>query len=126
METTKDLLHNVREKFPEISELADSLHIKMWGTFNESDDSYIWFESLANAINIHMSRGIDPVQHETLFSYIAGAHANGSREVKECIDVSFTENLFWQVKPMAVEPYWTALPESLKELYLGFHHKAPL
>jgi hypothetical protein len=49
----------------------------------------------------------------------------GCGEVRNCIDVSFVENLFWQVTPDRSGPYWARMPDLLKRLYLGFHSKPP-
>ena len=65
-------------------------------------------------------------QHEALFSFLVAAYEQGSEEVKSCIDVSFTENLFWNVPPDKVKPYWLLLPQRLKDLYVAFHQRAPL
>jgi hypothetical protein len=49
-----------------------------------------------------------------------------SAEVRNCIDVSFVENLFWQVPANRAEGYWQQLPGPLKQLYLQFHRRAPI
>jgi hypothetical protein len=73
-----------------------------------------------------MSRNVLAKKYAGIFRHISAAYGNGDAEVKNCIDVAFTENLFWQVKEEEAEPYWALLPSNLKELYVGFHGKNPL
>ncbi|WP_459874025.1 DUF7674 family protein [Endothiovibrio diazotrophicus] len=47
-------------------------------------------------------------------------------EVRNCIDVAFTENLFWQVKEENATPHWELLPSNLRDLHVGFHGRTPL
>ncbi|MDF3197029.1 hypothetical protein [Pseudomonas sp. 1928-m] len=125
METIVDLYNVVRDRYPEITEAADRVHVKMWGEL-DPEFAYSWFESLANALNGDMNKGINASNHMKLFSFFNQALQGCSPEIKNCIDVAFVENLFWQVPSAKAEPYWAKLPASLKELYMGFHNRAPL
>jgi len=125
METVVDLYNVVRDRYPEITEAADRVHVKMWGEL-DPEFAYSWFESLANALNGDMNKGINASNHMKLFSFFNQALQGCSPEIKNCIDVAFVENLFWQVPSAKAEPYWAKLPASLKELYMRFHNRAPL
>lgn len=114
----------IHQHFPQISQRADQLFADDWGEF-EPAASYIWFEKLAYAVNGEMRRSVAPGAYEELFGYIDSVLESASDEVFTCIDVAFTENLFWQVPEMAALPYWQGLPSSLRRLYLGFHSKPP-
>ncbi|MDP3795519.1 MAG: hypothetical protein Q8R13_06415 [bacterium] len=119
-----DLYREVRENFPEATHNADLEH-KRLGFAIAPEYTYLWFEHLANALNREMTAGVPFRAHEPLFRYFVGALSVGSDEVKECIDVSFVENLFWQVDMVRCQDYWQGLPQSLKELYVGFHGSEP-
>ena len=125
MKTAVDLQTVTRERFPAISVKADALLLRR---YDDLDPIYAfsWFESLADALNREMSAGAPFSLHAPLFRFLADAFPQGSDEVRGCIDVGFTENLFWEVEADKVEPYWRLLPEALKELYVAFHHKTPL
>lgn len=125
MKTVLDLYNAARDLFPEITEIADRIHEKTWGE-PSPEFSYSWFESLANALNNDMNKGVSAGQHMKLFSFFSQALHDCSPEIKNCIDVAFVENLFWQVPGNKAAPYWENLPVSLKELYIGFHSRAPL
>lgn len=115
----------VKAKFPAISAKADREYIRQWGDFETDLYSYSWFESLANALNIEMGKGIPPKDYQDLFSFVSNGFLKGDEDTKNAIDVAFVENLFWNVSSSASELYWNTLPENLKDLYLSFHRKKP-
>ena len=115
----------VKAKFPAISAKADREYIRQWGEFETDLYSYSWFESLANALNIEMGKGIPPKDYQDLFSFVSNGFLKGDEDTKNAIDVAFIENLFWNVSSSASELYWNTLPENLKDLYLSFHRKKP-
>ena len=43
-----DLYNECRGKFPEIAEIADVEHIRIWGEV-DPEFAHLWFESLASA-----------------------------------------------------------------------------
>ena len=120
-----DFYNATREKFPEITKKADIKHIEMWDEV-DPEFAYSWFESLANALNSEMVSGTDAIKYKALFAYIGANFSEGDNEVKNCIDVSFTENLFWKIPAANAKPYWETLPLNLRELYINFHGKEPL
>jgi hypothetical protein len=125
METGVDLYNAVRDRYPEISEAADRAHAKTWGE-PDPEFAYSWFESLANTLNSSMNKDINANSYMKLFSFFNQTLQGCAPEIKNCIDVAFVENLFWQVPSNKAEPYWAKLPASLKELYIGFHNRTPL
>jgi len=80
------------------------IHLRQWG---EPDPgfSYAWFESLAKAVNGEMSRQVDVRVHRPLFAYLSAVLPNAAEPVRQCIDVAFVENLFWQVPGVKCRPY---------------------
>lgn len=120
-----DLRNLTKSRFPAISQKADALHIEQWDGLDPIH-AFSWFESLADSLNREMAAGVPYLEHEQLFQFLSGAFPDGSDEVKGCIDIAFTENLFWEVQPDEAEAYWRPLPQTLKDLYLAFHHRAPL
>ena len=115
----------VRQRFPGITEKADRRHLEDWHELDH-ENSYSWFQSLANALNAEMARDVEHKVHRDLFDFIAAALVGASEDAYRCIDVSFVENLFWQVPGRKSQPYWQKLPEPLRLLYLEFHGRAPL
>jgi len=122
----QELFEQVRSTFPTISEAADRLHERHWGSdLKDSLSPYAWFESLANALNAEMSRGADPKLHLALFSHLERA-LDSSEEVFRCLDVAFVENLFWQIPSRKAAPYWQLLPSRFRTLYEEFHRHPPV
>ncbi len=68
---------------------------------------------------------VHPTVHLPLMRHLEGA-LDSSQEVYRCMDVAFVENLFWQVGGGRAASYWELMPGRLKELYLGFHSRAPV
>jgi len=114
----------IRDKYPGVTEIADKEHIQIWGDV-DPEFAYSWFESLANALNKEMTEGVDAEKYKGLLNFISAHFQAEDEEVKNCIDVAFTENLFWQVPAVKAEVYWKILPDNLKELYVNFHRGVP-
>jgi len=120
-----EMYEEFRIKFPELTAKSDLEHCRIWGEV-DPEFAYSWFGSLANTLNSQMSLNIDVQTYKNQFEFFRNKYVTGDSEVKNCIDVSFVENLFWQVMPEKALPYWQALPHPLKELYLNFHGKPPV
>lgn len=121
----ESLYHEVRARFPAIAAKTDVEHILMFGELDIMF-AYGWFENLANAINDEMRQGVGYATYAELFSYMSERELNGGGKVRNCIDVSFVENLFWDVPAPQCAPYWQPLPKNLKDLYLRFHGRVPM
>lgn len=119
-----ELFAEVHGSYPAISEVADRHYQRLFGT-ETPVYAYSWFESLAIALNLEMSRGVDPKAHRGLLVRLARA-SNSSEEVFRCLDVAFVENLFWQVPVAKAAPYWAHLPSRFKTLYEAFHRRTPV
>lgn len=118
---------SIKEQYPAISAKADIEYARQWDDDTESEFySYTWFHALANAINAEMRKGAPVGEYIGLFESISAKFSVGDEDIRKCIDVSFVENLFWQVSAEKSAIYWNALPEKLRALYVGFHHQTPL
>ncbi len=118
---------SIRKEFPAISSIADKLYDQYWNDIVRTEfSSYSWFESLSNAINSEMQKQLPSNEVPKLFKVVACAYTDTQSEVDRAIDVSFVENLFWQVPTEAAEPYWQVFPPVLRTLYIDFHGKSPL
>ncbi|MFT3736460.1 MAG: hypothetical protein QM776_15825 [Rhodocyclaceae bacterium] len=118
---------SIKDRYPAISAKADAEYQRLWDDFVGEHYSYSWFEALANALNKEMNRKVPVTTHQELLVVISSSFESGDEAVRQCIDVAFVENLFWQVTHLeSVIAYWTVLPENLKELYIAFHGRGPL
>ena len=120
----QEMFDEFRSKFPDITEKADAEHIPLWDK-PTPQFAFEWFESLAKAINREIAHEIPVTVYQPVFEYLRLKYLMGDDADKECIDVSFVENLFWQIKSEKAEPYWQALPSLLQDLYIKFHGCAP-
>ena len=126
MHTNLTFYLEARDKFPTLAEKADREYFKDWGEQPSADNAYIWFHSVANALNKEMRRGTCLEDCDAFFDFVTRVFDSASVEVKQCIDVSLVENLFWRVQPAKAAAYWDLLPSKLQALYVGFHNTTPL
>jgi hypothetical protein len=112
-----------RHRFPTILGEVDKVHVRDWEVADE--DAYMWFKCLADMLNANMRRNARLDDAGSIFDYMRDRFIAGCGEVRNCIDVSFVENLFWRVSPDRSRPYWARMPDLLKELYVGFHSEPP-
>lgn len=119
-----DMYSEFRGKFTEITKRADIEHMRIWGEV-KSEFAYSWFESLANALNREMLNEVEARIYKDVFEYFRSKFLFGNDEIKNCIEVSFVENLFWSVPPEKAKGYWDIFPDLLKDLYVQFHRRAP-
>lgn len=120
----KQFAELTRQSFPEAAAKADDV-LRCRG-FDSNDEAYIiWFECLAEVTNQKM-RSAESEAVEKLFGFFSEQLTSASPPVKECIDVGYVENLFWQVPENTLKQFWPALPSRLKRLYSDFHGSAPL
>lgn len=125
LETVREMYENFISIFPEISNSVDEDRVKYLDDVGFGTPFY-WFECLANYINKEMIKGTNPNRFKEVFEYFRSIYHFGNSKIKECIDVSFTENLFHDVHPSKAKSYWIVLPDLLKDLYTNFHRRSPL
>lgn len=117
---------SIKENYPNISDRAERLYDEYWNSLVEMEfSSYSWFESLANALNEKMKDKESAHDYASLLIAISQEYSKGQAEVRKAIDVAFVENLYWQVPESEARPFWDIMPGNLKELYIGFHRRAP-
>lgn len=123
--TVLDMYKEFRNEFPEVTQKADVEHIQLWDEVNP-DFAHAWFESLAGAINVEMTNDVPADRYLPIFEFLRKKYHIGNDVVSSCIDISFVENLFWRVSTRKAQPYWAALPNVFKELYVDFHTSTPV
>lgn len=117
----------IKDNYPDIAKKADQEYLRLFDDFDDNDPySYLWFETLADAINYEMTNEIPASTHSNLFNDISQEFMKGNEDVQKCIDVAFVENLFWKVSSNHALPYWSILPDTLKHLYIEFHRRLPV
>ena len=120
----REMYEDFRSRYPELTRATDARHLATWGRV-EHETAFLWFESLASALNSQMGFPEKRTEMVTIFMYLDSKYRTGSKDVKNCIDVSFVENLFWEVSPKFAAPVWATLPKSLQQIYCGFHGRTP-
>jgi hypothetical protein len=120
----EEMYEDFRNQYLELTKAADARQIEILGSV-EHEAAFLWFESLAGVLNAQMGISEQRTEFAAIFMYFDMKFRTGSKEVKNCIDVSFVENLFWEVSPKNAAPVWATLPKNLQQLYIDFHGRSP-
>ncbi len=120
---------HIRAHFPELSAKTDARYMRyeaIGDDFEAEEEifTYLWLERLADILNFEMTAGVDVEKLTPVFEALVDM-LDWNAETLKCIDVAVVENLFYQVKPAAAEPYWNVFPGRLQALYLRFFGRPP-
>jgi hypothetical protein len=124
MDSLVQFYEETRESLPHIVEKTDREHLRA-GWELDDEHAYMWFHSLADMLNEEMRKQTSLEVAGAVFDFVRDQFLIGTGDVRNCIDVSFVENLYWEVPPEKARMYWLRMPDLLKKLYLGFHSKPP-
>jgi hypothetical protein len=116
---------SIRKGYKEISAKADTFHLRRYNSLDDGLE-YLWFESLADAINDSMLTKQPSAYFLKLCQSLEQAYKYGDPAVKTCIDVAFVENLFWEVPIREAKPYWAVFPRTFQTLYTDFFGRPPI
>lgn len=113
----KKLTALLRNDFPDACRKTDEMMNKLG--FEDEDDAYfIWLETFADITNelIHQRLQTEVEAHLNFFSR---QFEIGSESIKNYIDVSYTENLMWNLDTEDKKWAWRLFPENIKNLYIN-------
>ena len=119
----KNFYKLVTSEFTLDAKQADKVYREL-GFDKEDKAYYIWFECFAEVTNMLMKEN-DKDNVLKHFSFFTSYLNNGTDVIKNCIDVSYIENLFWKVDKETSELFWPLLPKQMQELYIDFHGLKP-
>lgn len=109
------LVQHIRSQLPAASISTDELMLERG---YEIDDNLfnLWIEALADVTNtfIKQKNEQEVIKHLAFFS---SQLEKTSKKVKECIEVSYVENLMWNSVGEHKKWAWSLFPENLKRLY---------
>lgn len=122
-EEMKSFYQLVREKFKSDAEQAEKIY-EGKGWEKEDEAYFIWFECFADVTNTMMRR-YNENDVKNHFSFFLFHFESGTNIIKECVDVSYVENLFWELDKKTCKHFWPLLPKKMQVLYLKFHGRKP-
>lgn len=120
----KNMYDEFREQYPKLAEVVDIRHTEIWDSVGH-ETMFLWFETLSGALNDLMGIPEHQPQFDSIFQFFEKKFRTGDERVKNCIEVSLIENLFWEVRPENTGPVWAVLPKSLQQQYINFHGQPP-
>lgn len=114
----RQFVMSIRQSFASAAEEADQIMLGR-GFGPEDEAHFLWLESLADVTNalIRQRNEYELGRHLQFFSW---QFDNGTESVKNCIDVSYVENLAWNLGAEDKEWVWPLIPENLRQLHMAF------
>ena len=107
------LIHAVTARFPDEARLASE---RLASKGYDPDAWHFWFEEFAQ-ITTEAIRRRDETQTRAHLMFMSDQLHIAGPEVFEAIDVSYTENLMWDLGAAQKKWGWTLVPENLRALY---------
>lgn len=117
----QDLVKNIRQALPGAADQTDRLMADS-GFDQEEEAHYLWMEALAEVANELICQK-DEGELKALLAHLSSEYDSGSGAVKNCIEVSFVENLLWDLEPDEKAWAWPRIPDNLAKLYTATQGK---
>jgi hypothetical protein len=118
----REFLRAIRNALPDAAAKTDEI-MRGRGFDSDEDAEYLWVEALADLTNIHIrQRNQTDLRKELAF--FSMQIDQGTETVKNCINVSYVENLMFDLASEDKKWAWPQIPENLKKLYLAMWGKA--
>ena len=111
------LVEDIRNTFPADAKKADEMEIGL-GHEIEWNLHHLWIETFADVSN-NLIRNRLKHELEAHFNYFENQFNIGSESVKSCIDVSYVENLMWNLEQDDKKWAWPLFPQSLRSIYVA-------
>jgi hypothetical protein len=107
----------IRSQFPLASTRTDQLMAER-GFEIEDDLLYLWIEALADVTN-EFIRQRSESEIRRLFAFFSFRFDTENEKIKNCIEVSYVENLMFNAGTADAKWTWPYFPENLKRLYVA-------
>lgn len=120
MDQEKDIntfVNAIRRDLPRAAEQTDRLMIDL-GFEPREELNYLWVEAFADVTN-NIIRNRDKRELDAHFHFFSEQLEHGSQSVKNCIDVSYVENLMWSLEARDKKWAWPQIPKNLQALYIA-------
>jgi len=112
----RKFIKTIRRALPDAAAETDDIMRKR-GFDSEADAGSLWVEALADVTNMCIRRrDQDDVRKQ--LDFFSKQLDQGTDTVKNYIDVSYVENLMWDLAPKDKKWVWPLIPENLKTLYV--------
>jgi len=108
---------SIRKELPLESDLTDQKMLER-GFDLEDELHHLWVEQLADVTNEFL-RQKNFEEATKQLNFFASSYNSGNYHVKNCIDVSYAENLMWNLEPKDKKQAWLVIPRELKALYIA-------
>ncbi|MRV70222.1 hypothetical protein GJ700_00615 [Duganella sp. FT92W] len=112
----KGVVARVRERFPEEANRTDGwLRERGWDDLLD-DSPHIWMEAFADRTTEAVrARDWNLVKEHT--GFIAAECRNGTEVIRRLVDVSYAENLMWDLEESEKAVAWPNIAKELRDMY---------
>ena len=107
----------IRDALPEVASKTDEI-MRERGFNSDDETEYLWLEALADITNMYIQRRNQDKLRKALH-FFSKEFDSGTNTIKNCIDVSYMENLMWDLNSADKKWVWPQIPENLKKLYVA-------
>jgi hypothetical protein len=112
----RKFIKTIRRALPDAAaETDDIMHKRDFDS--EADAGSLWVEALADVTNMCIRRR-DQDEVRKQLDFFSKQLDQGTDTVKNYIDVSYVENLMWDLAPKDKKWVWPLILENLKKLYV--------
>lgn len=101
------------DRFPDEARLASE---RLANRHYEPDAWHSWLEEFSQ-ITTEAIRRRDEEQARAHLAFMSERLSTADEDVREVIDVAYTENLLWDLNAAQKKWGWTLMPENLRALY---------
>lgn len=113
----RDFLRAIRLALPDAAVRTDEIMCEH-GLDSHENAEYLWVEALADVTNRQIrQRNQKKVTTQLLF--LSEQFEHGTDTVKNCIEVSYVENLMWNLNSEDKKWAWPQIPENFQRLYIA-------
>ena len=113
----RDFIRTIRNALPNAAEKTDAI-MHECGFESDEEAEYLWVEAFADVTNMYVHQRNQHEVEEQL-RFFSEQFDRGTDTVKNCIDVSYVENLMWNLKAEDKKWVWHQIPENLQRLYIA-------
>jgi hypothetical protein len=111
----KQVVGRIRRRFPDEAQSTDEwLRDRGWEELDEAP--HVWVEAFADrTTEAAHAKDWNRVKDQTEF--MAAEYRGGSDDVRKLIDVSYAENLMWDLEKSAKVTAWQHVAKEVRDLY---------
>lgn len=111
-----EFIKSIRQELCDAAKKTDQIMLSR-GFDPDGEFYYLWVEAFADTTN-QLIRERNEQEFQKHLVFFSKQLDRGNDLIKKCIDVSYVENLMWNLENKDKKWAWPQIPKNLKRLYL--------